>query len=266
MSTYDVDPSAIRRLASGRRAYGNLKDEAAGFIRDAIVSGALPPRSKVDQDEIADTLGISRAPVREALIELAQKGFVDAIPRRGAFVADVTVEDIEDHYEVVALVSGMTAKRAVKRLTPAEIAELRRLHQEIAATGDVARVRALDRRFFQLITNSGRSPRLDTILEFLGGALQGSFYFDAPGWAHNEAAYREQMLGAIETGDVLAAARISEEHVRSCAAVTIEHLRTRGYWGGPARDASRPAPGTAIGRGGPAPDASRPAPGTAIGR
>ncbi|OHV39159.1 MULTISPECIES: GntR family transcriptional regulator [Pseudofrankia] len=230
MSTRDVDPSAIRRFASGRRAYGNLKDEAADFIRDAIVSGALPPRSKVDQDEIADTLGISRAPVREALIELAQKGFVDAVPRRGAFVADVTVEDIEDHYEVVALVSGMTAKRAVKRLTPVELAELRRLHQQIATTDDVTQVQALNRRFFHVIANAGRSPRLDTILRFLGGALQGSFYFDAPGWVGNEATYREQMLGAIEAGDVVATARISEEHVRSCAAVTTSHLRTRGYW------------------------------------
>ncbi|TCJ31438.1 GntR family transcriptional regulator, partial [Parafrankia sp. BMG5.11] len=92
MTTRDADPSAIRLLASGRRRYGNLKDEAASFIREAIVSRALPPRSKIDQDEVADALGISRAPVREALIELAQKGFVDAVPRRGAFVAEVTVE------------------------------------------------------------------------------------------------------------------------------------------------------------------------------
>ncbi|ADP83305.1 GntR family transcriptional regulator [Pseudofrankia inefficax] len=226
MSTHDVDP----RLASGRRPYGNLKDEAASFLRDAIVSGALPPHSKIDQDQVADTLGISRAPVREALIELAQKGFVDAIPRRGAFVAAVTVEDIEDHYEVVALVSAMTAKRAVKRLTPAQIDELRRLDQEIAATTDVVRVRDLDRRFFHLIANAGRSPRLDTILRFLGGALQGSFYFDAPGWAPHEATYRQQMLGAIDAGDVLAAARISEEHVRRCATLSVDHLRSRGYW------------------------------------
>ncbi|MBL7492374.1 GntR family transcriptional regulator [Frankia sp. AgB1.9] len=226
MSTHDADP----RLASGRRPYGNLKDEAARFIRDAIVSGALPPHSKIDQDQVADTLGISRAPVREALIELAQKGFVDAIPRRGAFVAAVTVEDIEDHYEVVALVSAMTAKRAVKRLTPAQIDELRRLDQEIAATTDLTRVRDLDRRFFHLIANAGRSPRLDTILRFLGGALQGSFYFDAPGWAPHEATYREQMLGAIDAGDVLAAARISEEHVRRCATLAVDHLRSRGYW------------------------------------
>ncbi|WP_018503484.1 GntR family transcriptional regulator, partial [Parafrankia discariae] len=225
-----ADPSAIRRLASGRRRYGNLKDEAADFIREAIVSRALPPRSKIDQDEVADALGISRAPVREALIELAQKGFVDAVPRRGAFVAEVTVEDIEDHYEVVALVSGMTTRRAVRTLTPTQIEELARLHREITTTGEETRRRSLDRRFFQIIATAGKSPRLDAILDFLGGVLQGSFYYDAPAWENNETKYRERLLTEIRAGDVTAAARTSEEHVRSCAAVTVEHLRTRGYW------------------------------------
>ncbi|CAI7976806.1 GntR family transcriptional regulator [Frankia sp. Hr75.2] len=229
MTTRDADPSAIRLLASGRRRYGNLKDEAASFIREAIVSRALPPRSKIDQDEVADALGISRAPVREALIELAQKGFVDAVPRRGAFVAEVTVEDIEDHYEVVALVSGMTTRRAVRKLTPLETEELARLHREIATTEDEARRRSLDRRFFQIIATAGKSPRLDAILEFLGGVLQGSFYYDAPAWVDNEAKYRERLLDAIQADDVVTATRTSEEHVRSCAAVTIEHLRSRGY-------------------------------------
>ncbi|MCK9930824.1 GntR family transcriptional regulator, partial [Frankia sp. Mgl5] len=80
---------------------------------------------------------------------------------------------------------------------------------------------------------AGKSPRLDAILEFLGGVLQGSFYFDAPAWGDNEAKYRERLLDAIQADDVVTATRTSEEHVRSCAAVTVEHLRTRGYWTAP---------------------------------
>ncbi|WP_235015062.1 FCD domain-containing protein, partial [Parafrankia sp. Ea1.12] len=96
-----------------------------------------------------------------------------------------------------------------------------------------ARRRSLDRRFFQIIATAGKSPRLDAILEFLGGVLQGSFYYDSPAWVDNEARYRELLLAEIRAGDVVAAARTSEEHVRSCAAVTVEHLRTRGYWTAP---------------------------------
>ncbi len=171
-------PDEILRLPSGRRAYENLKDEAADLIREAIVSGRLPARSKIDQDDIAGTLGISRAPVREALIELAAKGFVDTPPRRGAFVAELTAEDIEDYYEVVASLFAMTARRAVAKLTTANVDELRRLHGEIAAADDELRRRELDRRFFNVIAATGRSPRLDSLLQFIGGMFQGSFYFE----------------------------------------------------------------------------------------
>lgn len=213
-----------------RRSYDNLKDEAADFIREAIVSGEFPPGSKIDQDEIADALGISRAPVREALIELAQMGFVDAPPRRGAFVADLTEEDIEDYYEMVALVFGRTTRRAVARLTDEDIAELRKLHREIAATADPLERKELDRRFFNLIATTGRSPRLDSLLAFLGGMFQGSLYFESPKWSANERNFRRRLLVAIEADDEQAAARISEEHMRTCASLTIEHLQTQGYW------------------------------------
>jgi DNA-binding GntR family transcriptional regulator len=212
------------------RSYENLKDEAADFIRAAIVSGEFPARSKIDQDDIAAALGISRAPVREAIIELAQKGFVVTPPRRGAFVAELTVEDIEDYYEVVAAVFGMTTRRAVAKLTSADVDELRRLDGEIAAAGDAARLKGLDRRFFGVIVSSGRSPRLDSILQLLGGMFQGSFYFESPGWEANEANFRRQLLAAIGAGDELLAARASEEHLRACAGLTIEHLRASGYW------------------------------------
>jgi DNA-binding GntR family transcriptional regulator len=213
-----------------RPAYGSLKDEAARYIREAIVSGALAPRSKVDQDDVAEALGISRAPVREALIELAQKGFVIAVPRRGAFVAELTAEDIHDHYEMLAMVFGMTTKRAVEKLTPSDLLELRQLHREINASDNATRRKDLDRRFFNFIATAGRSPRLDSILQFLGGVYQGSVYYESSRWMVNASKFRQQLLVAIKAGDEQAATQISEDHLRSCATLTIEHLRSRGYW------------------------------------
>jgi DNA-binding GntR family transcriptional regulator len=226
-----ADPKRARRPLSDGLTFENLKNGAGDFIRAAIVSGELPAGSKIDQDAIADALGISRAPVREALIELAQKGFVVHVPRRGAFVAELTVADIEDYYEVVASVFAMMTRRAVAKLTSADLGELRRLHREIAATDDAARCEELDRRFFNVIVTTGRSSRLDSLLRFIGGMFQGSFYFASPGWAQNEAGFRQRLLEAIEAADERAAARISEEHLHSCAGLTVEHLRASGYWG-----------------------------------
>ena len=216
--------------ATGRRAYGNLKDEAASYIRAAITSGDLPARSRIDQDVVAQALGISRAPVREALIELTQKGFVDAIPRRGAFVAELTPADIEDYYEVVASVFGLTTRRAVSRLSAADVAQLRKLHDEAAAATEPGRRGELGRRFFNVIAATGRSPRLDSLLQLIGGMFQGSFYFETPGWAAHEAQYQERVLGAIESGDDRLASRVSEDYLVGCGRMTVDHLRSRGYW------------------------------------
>jgi DNA-binding GntR family transcriptional regulator len=213
-----------------RRAYGNLKDEAVRHIREQIVAGTLRPGSKVDQDQIADRLGISKAPVREALIELAQKGFIDALPRRGAFVAAVTAEDIEDHYELTAQVMALSVRRAVKNLTAENLAELRRLHEQIRSAADVSEQHALDRRFFSIIARAGRSRRFDAVLGFLGGALEGSLYYAAPDWGAHEAEHRAALLDALERRDSRAASRLAVEHLHGCAQVTVKYLTERGYW------------------------------------
>ncbi len=88
---------------------------------------------------------------------------MDSRPRRGAFVAELTAADIDDCYEVVASMFGLTTRRAVSRLSPADAGELRRLHREIGAAEDVTRQRELARRFFNLIATTGRSPRLAVI-------------------------------------------------------------------------------------------------------
>ena len=85
----------------------SLKDSAADYLREQILTGQLTPGTKIDQDEISAALGISRLPVREALIQLANEGLVDAVPRRGAFVASLERADIVDHYRVSSgLVGG----------------------------------------------------------------------------------------------------------------------------------------------------------------
>ena len=206
----------------------SLKDAAATFIRDAIVSGQLGPGAKVDQDEIAAILGISRLPVREALIELTEKGFVTAIPRRGAFVVDLGVDDVEDHYKVVELVFALAARRAATQCDDAKLLELRRIHEQIGETDDPSVQESLNREFYSTINHTGSSQRLRAILRFLAGALPGSIYGLSPAWAPTEARYRQQMLVALEARDADAAARVASEHLNECARLTIEVLEQRG--------------------------------------
>lgn len=220
----------VGRAGADLRNHPNLKDIVAAFIREGIVSGRFAPGDKIDQDEVAATLGVSRLPVREALIELAQKGFVTAIPRRGAFVVDLGVDDVEDHYAVVGMVFALVARRAAKELSRTQLRDLRGIHSEISATDDISMREALNRDFYGSINRAGGSSRLLSILQFLAGALAAGFYLASPAWTATEEKYREQMLEALESRDADAAAAVAEEHLRECGRVTIEELRERGYW------------------------------------
>jgi DNA-binding GntR family transcriptional regulator len=230
MVSRDPAPVPLPRWAPRRRTYDNLKEAAAEYLRDSISSGQLSPGSRVDQDEVAATLGMSRVPVREAIIELAQKDYIEAVARRGAYVSHLGMSDVEDHFEIVALVFGVAMRRAVKRITPADLGDLRGLHAEITATADSIHGEELATRFLTLIARAGSSRRLDGILRFLGGSLAGGFYHQWDGWGPHEAQYREQLLDALEQRDTRLAVRLTESHFRSCATPTIALLRERRYW------------------------------------
>src|SRR6266700_3549230 len=101
---YDV------RLA--RRSSG---DDAAMLIRRMIFDGELRPGERVPQDDVAAMLGISRIPVREALIALEREGWVTIEMHRGAFVNALDARSVRDHYELFGLVYGFAARRAIER-------------------------------------------------------------------------------------------------------------------------------------------------------
>ena len=203
---------------------------AAEYIRAGVVSGRLGPGAKVDQDQIADALGISRLPIREALIELTAKGFVESIPRRGAFVVKLTEQDIEDHFEVIALLFGLTARRAANQISDVQLRELQQLHYQTTTTQEPLKRLALSFDFYRRINRIGTSDRLLLTLRFLALALPNDFYFNTARWPATETVYRERVLAALENHDEDAAAKATEEHLHMAAKVTIEDLRTRGYW------------------------------------
>jgi len=97
---------------------------AADLIRQAIVDGRVPPGHRLKEEELAQQLGISRTPVREALLVLQSEGLVEAAPNRGATVRAYDTADLEEMYELRALLEGHAAGRAASRVTPDQLAHL----------------------------------------------------------------------------------------------------------------------------------------------
>lgn len=232
MSTSDFDLGGTSQLlrTSGHRSHPSLKDTASDYIREQIVSGQFPPRGKVDQDEIARSLGMSRLPVREALIELAQEGFVVAIPRRGAFVVELSQADIMDHYHVYGMVAALAARRCAEQIPAPALAELEQVNDQLNASNDPGERAKLNFQFHRLINHASGSKQLLSILWFLDRGLPvGLFRFD-PAWAKKSHDHHGVILDALKAHDPAAAGTIVETHFHEAGEFTVRALQEAGYW------------------------------------
>jgi len=102
-------------------------------IEERIVTGQYRPGMRLDEQDLADEFGVSRTPIREALIHLASAGMIEMRPRRGAIVAQVSATRLCEMFEVMAELEAMCGRLAARRITPAEQAELLEAHRACEA-------------------------------------------------------------------------------------------------------------------------------------
>ena len=114
-----------------RLVHNSLHDEVADGLRARIFEGLLTPGSFIDEAALCTELAISRTPLREALKVLAAEGLVRHEPRRGSFVNQVTEQDLDDIFPVIALLEGRCALEATRNATDADIAALETLHTSL---------------------------------------------------------------------------------------------------------------------------------------
>ena len=208
----------------------SLKDTAAAYVREQILTGKLTPGTKVDQDEISVALGMSRLPVREALIELAQEGLIDAVRRRGAFVARLERADIIDHYRIFGLIAGLAGSRAATALTDEQLVTLRRIHESFVAAPDPQAKAYWNHEFHKLINHAGGSRRLVSVVGFLSRSLPVRYFEFVPNWAEISAGHHARILSALEARDAHEAQRMLEHHVAESGDLAVGILQEMGYW------------------------------------
>ena len=125
-----------------------LYEEVAERLRQRIFARELAPGEWIDELKIADELGISRTPLREALKVLATEGLVTMKLRRGAYVAEASPKDLADVYHLLSLLETDAARTVARQASDADLAELQALHHELeAAVDDTARFFALNEAF-----------------------------------------------------------------------------------------------------------------------
>ncbi len=114
-----------------RLIHNSLHDEAAAALRDRIFAGELGPGTFLDEVQLAEEMKISRTPLREALKVLTAEGLVRHEPRRGCFVNEVTEQDLDEIFPVIALLEGRCAFEAARNATDADLAALEALHDKL---------------------------------------------------------------------------------------------------------------------------------------
>ena len=116
-------------------------ERLAGQIADAIIEGALPPGSRLDEQGLADRYGVSRTPVREALRQLGTTGLIDIRPRRGAIVSEITHAQLQELFVAMGELEATCARLCAISMTPIERRGLEALHESMQqlATQDQAR-------------------------------------------------------------------------------------------------------------------------------
>lgn len=138
-------------------------DRAYAHLERAILIGELKPRERLVEAELAEQLGLSRTPVREALRRLEERGLVRILPHRGAVVADLSAEEVESIYEVRVCLEGLAARLAAAALTPAQLARIGQLEgacARLASSGDILALMAANDQFHDAIYGAAGNPCL----------------------------------------------------------------------------------------------------------
>ena len=220
-------------MAGGARSQPRLHRrsvsvEVAEHIRSHIFNGTLKAGQRVPQDAIAAELGVSRIPVREALIILESDGLVASEPHRGTFVVPIRSEDIEDHYRIYGMAQGLAARGAARRITEPVLARLDELHEQMSANQDIDLVHDLNWEFHSLINRTGASRRTLSVLRHLSHNLPREVYSLPEAASPQANRGHARIIAALRAGDADEADLANRDHVQQEGDQVVASLKRSG--------------------------------------
>lgn len=208
----------------------NASREAASLLREAIVEGRLKPGERLKEQQLAAEFGISRTPIREALLFLEAEGAVELIPNRGAIVRRYTIEEIEDAYELRALLEGFACRRAAERVDAQTLKKLERSNKQFAKLRpgkDLVELARENHFFHNAILETAASERLSAMVR---GVIElplvyKSFFWYSADQKRVSEHYHNQITRALTKRDAERAELLMKEHVFEARDFLVTRLR-----------------------------------------
>ena len=216
----------VRKLE--RRSSGEL---VADHLRREIFAGRLVPGEKIPQEDVAKALGVSRVPVREALVILENEGRVQLEHPRGAFVLAMDAESVRDNAEIFGRLFGFIARRAAERRTPEldeRLAVIRDALLEASAPGDIWR---LAEGYLDVVMEVGAAPRLAHALRRMRTLAVDNLFDVAPATLEITRTGTIALIDAITAGDADRAEAEQMAMQRASSELVVDAFAGRGMLG-----------------------------------
>lgn len=211
-------------MTSGRPVqHKTMALAAADALRESILNSDYPPGFQLRQESLARELGMSRIPVREALLILEKEGLVRMLPHRGAVVTELTFDEIDEIFSMRMLMEPWLLERSVAHLTAADFVELHQIQDEYAQSldsNDIASWNGLNKDFHLRLYSHAGSPRMTTLVTNL--LIESDIHtriqlLGIPGDRERAVADHRALLELCETGRHAEAVTALHDH--------IDHIR-----------------------------------------
>lgn len=212
--------------------YKPLREIVFESLREAIIDGRLKPGERVMEIQLAEKLGVSRTPVREAIRKLELEGLLVMIPRRGAYVADISLKDIIDVLEIRSALEGLAASLAANRIDEDELKLLREKAIEFKKcieNNDVQGMINRDSEFHEIILKASKNKKLITIIEGLKEQVQRFrvAYFTEYNMTTNLVKEHQSVLEAIEEKDPEKASKYAQQHIKNIEEYIVSNINKK---------------------------------------
>jgi len=197
-----------------------LREKILETIREAILKGNLKPGEKVAEPELAERFGISRTPIREAFRQLESEGYLTVIPRKGAVVAALSEQDVQEYYAIKSILEGYAAELAADKLTEKELEKLEAINEklkQLAEEGDVKNFYRVHNEFHELFLKASGNNKLVELIQQLGMKFNRlrMASLSVNGRMHISVAEHEKLLAAFRKHD----GQTAENLVKKTAAI-----------------------------------------------
>lgn len=196
----------------------SLRGKIFNILRQQILDGKYLPGDNLIETKLAEELGVSRTPIREAIRQLELEGLVDSIPNKGVVVKGITEKDIEDIYTIRQILEGLAAEWAVDKITDEELAELKDIYELMefyTKKGDIEQVAKLNTRFHEVIFKATKSGVLQNILTDFQYYVQWARYksLKSPGRSNEALQEHKKILDAFMEHDCENAEKLVTAHI-----------------------------------------------------